>query len=180
MLFMFFTQISNDKKILQAVQTSSNETNKGGQQQQRISSHWHTLKIANSSVNKILKHVNTENFVGEDLKFADDSLENRLACTLQIGVYKSSETGTHSDVSNLSTTGPIACYVNGLECCVEEWEPERFAAIRSCFGMDSIEYRWYPTNSLRRIFGLERNFKRRSSKNEEQSHAGSVFDVFIS
>ena len=88
-----------------------------------------------------MKHVNTENFVGEDLKFADDSLENRLACALQIGVYKSSGTGVHSEISDLSTTGPVACFVNESPCYVEEWEPERFSSIRSCFGVDTIEYR---------------------------------------
>ena len=102
---------------------------------------WKKLKMASGSTGKLLKRVNTENFVGEDLKFGDDSLENRLACALQIGVYKSSGKGTLSDVSNISCSEPIMCPVNGLMCSVEEWEPERFAAIRSRFGVETIEYR---------------------------------------
>ena len=102
---------------------------------------WHILQLATSSTNKLSKHVNSDNFVGEDLKFSDDSLENRMACALQIGVYRSTGSGNNCHITNLSSAVPLEFVVNGVPCKIEEWEPERFAAIRSCFGVDPIEYR---------------------------------------
>jgi hypothetical protein len=99
---------------------------------------WRTLKLASSSSSKILKHVNSKNIVGEDLKFAADSLDNRLACALQIAVYLSREKNSSSSTS---ASVALACTVNGTVCSVQEWEPARFGAIRASFGVDPIEYR---------------------------------------
>ena len=99
------------------------------------------VKMASSSTKKMMRRVSIDNVVGEDLKFADDSLENRIAFALQMGVYKSSGTGTQCSITHLSASEPLDCTVNDMRCKFEEWEPERFAAIRTSFGVDPIEYR---------------------------------------
>ena len=101
---------------------------------------WRTLKLATSTTTKLMEHVNSENIVGEDLKFAADSLDNRLACALQIAVHSipSHATAPHSSPS---AAAAFVCTVNGTVCSVAEWEPARFAAIRASFGVDPIEYR---------------------------------------
>ena len=86
-------------------------------------------------------HVDSTNKVGEDLKFAADSLDNRLACALQIAVYSIPSHAATTTSSPPSTAKAVTCNVNGTVCTVQEWEPARFAAIRASFGVEPIEYR---------------------------------------
>jgi hypothetical protein len=107
--------------------------------QSHTSKGWRILKLASSCTTKIMDHVNSKNIMGEDLKFAADSLDNRLACALQIAVYS---IPSHATVaSSLPGSSALTCTVNGTVCTVQEWEPARFANIRESFGVDPIEYR---------------------------------------
>ena len=80
---------------------------------------WQKLHIATSSMNKMMKHVVTKKIVGHDLKFADNSLDNRLQLALQFEVYKSTWRSV-SAIDNNSFKEPLHRKVNGLPCMVEE------------------------------------------------------------
>jgi hypothetical protein len=47
---------------------------------------WKKLKQHMAVSSKISNRISSENFIGEDLKFSEDSLEGRVAATLQLGI----------------------------------------------------------------------------------------------
>jgi hypothetical protein len=56
---------------------------------------WKKLKQHMVVTSKINNRISSENFIGEDLKFSEDSLEGRVAATLQLGISQITSPSSH-------------------------------------------------------------------------------------
>jgi hypothetical protein len=106
----------------------------------RSSKNWKKIKSNVAVSSKIANRIDSSNFVGEDLKFAEDSIESLTACTLQLGIARPSR-DERFEIS-----------VNGTTCHFKEYYPETFLRIRKSLGVCEVEYKailglYPPTNS---------------------------------
>lgn len=109
----------------------------------RASNHWKKIKSNVAVSSKIANRIDSSNFVGEDLKFAEDSIESLTACTLQLGMSRPSQDGR------------IEMAVNGSTCYFTEYYPEIFLRIRNSLGVCEVEYKailgLYPSSNSTNI-----------------------------
>jgi hypothetical protein len=80
----------------------STDTNKmSSEEGQEGKANWKKLKQHVAVASKINNRISSANFIGEDLKFSDDSLEGCVAATLQLGISQivSSSSKTHQEKS---------------------------------------------------------------------------------
>ena len=135
------------------------------------SNKWNKIKKQVVITSKMNNRISQMNFIGEDLKFSEDSFEGRVAITLQLGIsqikqnnrYNSiissnnsrtistTTTNTTTDTDMLRTTSipsennslinKYSFVVNGQDCIFTEYYPEIFSTIRSSLDIDIIEYK---------------------------------------
>ena len=93
------------------------------------SPHWKKIRSNVAITSKIANRIDSANFIGEDLKFSEDSIESLTACTLQLGIALPSQ----DDKLELT--------VNGTTCYFQEYCADTFLRIRNSLDVCEVEYK---------------------------------------
>ena len=115
------------------------ETADAGENNRRPTSKgWKKLKSSYSTASRF--RTTSHDKLGEDLRFASDSCQNRLACTLQLGIHKSVASESKMAATGVISTGKIPIEFGDNHGTFESWEPGMFSSIRKDLNIDAIEY----------------------------------------